>query len=271
MTASGWVAISSRSSALLLVLFLGACGNVLRYFPDAGSDSYKIDQAKICLDQFDFDCAVESIDPVLESQPDNPEVVAVGIAAYAGRGDLRILDLMQEISSGLSTSNLFDILAEHFPQADAAERSDVARAVEILETFESEASERTASMNVLAFFLYYGQIGVILSDYAYDGAATVAPGWDSCADDDLNLPTAEVQLIGRALANVTDSAENMPSNSAVSTAFDSFSSAFDAMGVSKTLDCSSGGGVATCATLRSVIGSRSTTIGVGPGNTVVCP
>jgi hypothetical protein len=248
---------------------LSACGNLYRYFPNPGSDSYKIDQAQACLDDFDFDCAIEAIDPVLITQPNNPEVVQIGVAAYSGRGGLRVLDMIQEISGGLSSTNLFAILSEHFPQAAAEERLDLEQAVAILEAYETEATERSESLNLFAFFLYYGQIGAILSDYAYDGGVAVGGGWDACTDNEANFPSAQVQAVGRALANVSDTGSNMPSNSAVSLAFDSFSGAYTALGVTKTLDCTVS--AAICRNVRMLTGNDSGGIGLGPDNSLVCP
>jgi hypothetical protein len=269
MTANGLLATLSRFSYVVIAIALGSCGNAFRFFPNRGSDDYLLDQAQKCLDDYDFECAVEAIDPVLESQPRNETVVITAITAYAGRGDLRILDLITELSDGLASKNLFEILAEHFPAADSVQRLDVERAVEILEAYNDTASDRSDSLNILAFFLYYAEIGVIMSDYAYDGGATVVPAWDACSNTATNFPDDQVQLTGRALANLVDISSNLPGNSAISDAFSSFSGAISALGLTTTLACPAD--AATCKTVRMLVGNESGGIGLGPDNTLVCP
>ena len=269
MTVNGWVAMLSRFKYALLALSLSSCANAYRYFPDPGSNEYLMDKAKACIDDYDFDCAVDSIDPVVVDLPNDPEVVQIAITAYAGRGNLRVLDLIQEISSGLSSTNLFAILAEHFPSATEVERLDVEHAVELLEAYESDAANRSDTMNILAFFLYYGEIGVIMSDYAYDGAATVAGSWDACSNSDVNLPDDQVQLVARALANLVDISDNLPGNSAVTDTFSSFAATISAYGLSKTIVCPDG--ALKCKALRMVIGNDSGGIGLGPDNSLICP
>lgn len=267
MTANGLVVTLSRFKYVLIGLALSSCANAFRSFTDPGAEDYRLDKAQACLDEFDFDCAVENIDPVLEDNPNNETVVRVAISAYSGRSNLRVLDLIQEISDGLSSTNLFVILADHFPSATEDHRKDLEHAVDILEAYNSDASTRSQGLNLFAFFLYYGQIGVILSDYAYNGGAVVDPSWDACSNSDLNLPDPAAQRISRSFAHLVDISNNMSGNEAITDAFSSLSGPIALLGLTKTTTCPDVNPAVACTAVRTMIDADNG-LGFNIGN---CP
>ncbi len=161
---------------------LTGCANVFRDFPDKGSRQYRIDKARVAIDDKSWDAAVDGITPVLEDSPDDPEVVFIAATAYAGRAGLRILTLFTELSSSLDSKGLFLILAEHFTLNEGETLDlagfttsrgiqaidDIEKAKELIEVYGARAADRSTDINYIAFFVYASRIGVTLSRLALD-------------------------------------------------------------------------------------------------------
>jgi hypothetical protein len=244
---------------------LGACSNAFRDFPDKSSDAYYIDQAEIFLNQFKFAEAIDKITPVLATQPRNPKVVQIAMLAYAGRAGLRSLDLITELTDG--SSNFFTIFAEHFPGATDVNVSDMNKAIEILEAYEPDATQRTTELNLIAMFLYYGRIGVVLHRYAYVNNVR-SPTFNQCSTTD--LPDAALTLIVRSLPRALDSTSGLGSGG-LADALNSLTSEplVQAFVGSENSACPTD--TTPCQSMRALIGEGDLGIGIGTGPVITCP
>ncbi|MEO5666851.1 MAG: hypothetical protein ABIR96_02205, partial [Bdellovibrionota bacterium] len=192
--------------SLLIIAGLGSCSNAFRDFPDKSSDQYYIDLAQIYLNQFKFTEAIAKITPVLGTQPHNEQVVQIAMLAYAGRSGLRVLDLILALGSDVSTSSFFRVFAEHFPDADDADIADMQSAIDILEDYQPDPTLRNSELNLIAMFLYYGRIGVILHRYAYVNNV-ISAGFDQC--DTTDFPDAALTNVVQSVPKALNSASSL--------------------------------------------------------------
>lgn len=254
--------------SLSLVVGLFSCGNILRDMPNKSADSYYMDLAKQALDREDFDDAIARITPVLQSNPTDEEVVRLGIRAYAGRAGLRILDFSLAMADS-GDDNFFTVFAKQFQGADDDAVADMQSAIDLIEAFESDATARSAQVNILAMFVYYGNIGVVLNNRAFDTNNELVATFDAC--DGTDLPSADAQAILQSLPKAVDSASGVDERaaSAVSALNDSpemaaFSSAQNAECPGVDLQ-----GRTLCAGIRTLVnGDASIGLNTGGG---VCP
>jgi hypothetical protein len=251
-----------------LFFLLGSCSNAWRDFPDKSSDQYYIDQAKIHLNQFEFDKAIERISPVLAKYPKNTEVVQIAMLSHAGRAGLRVLDLILALASDVSSSTFFRIFAEHFPNADDDDVEDLMRAIEILETYQLDAALRNTEFNLIAMFLYYGQIGVILHRYAYVNNAIWAQ-FDQC--NLAHMPDDALTFVVQSLPKALSASSNLSGSGGVSGALDALTSAPEIQAFVGAENATCPTDNAPCQSMRSLIGEGDLGIGLGSGVPVACP
>jgi hypothetical protein len=254
-------------SVLALLLALSACSNSFRDLPDKSSDQYYIDQAQIYLNEFKFTEAIEKITPVLATQPNNAQVVQIAMLAHAGRAGLRVLDLILELGSDTATSTFFRIFAEHFPGSDDDDVADIQTAIDILETYQADATLRSSELNLIGMFLYYSRIGVVLHRYAYVNNV-ISPSFDQCSTTD--LPDAALTYVVQSVPKAMTAASNI-SSGGVADALTSLTSApeIQAFVGSETSTCPDDS--QPCQSMRSLIGEGSLGIGLGSGAPAVCP
>jgi hypothetical protein len=265
--------IARLAIASLAILVLGGCANAFRDFGDKSSDEYLIAQTKNQLDALKFDSAIDSITPVLTSQPHNEEVVYLATAAYAGRGGLRILDLFTAIASDISTKSIFEIFAEHFKGATDDSVADIESAMNIMEAYGPTAADRSADLNFFSIFLYYSRIGVILNRYAYDSTTnTVKSNFNACyTTGDLDpattgLPNEMVDRIMLTVPRIFDAASAVSGQGgALDTLADT---AGFPSGLSSTVavPCTTTPNDASCVLVRALVNVGPANNGIGLGS-----
>lgn len=253
---------------LLLISGLSSCSNAFRDLPDKSSDEYYIDQARIFLNEFKFTEAIAKIMPVLATQPRNREVVEIAVLAHAGRAGLRVLDLILELGSGSGTISFFKIFAEHFPDADDADVADMQTAITLLETYEADPAERSSGLNLIAMFLYYGRIGVVLHRYAYVDNV-LSPTFDQCSTTE--LPDAALTYIVQSVPKALSASSNISDADGVSDALASLTDLPEIQYFigSDTSTCPADQN--PCQSMRSLIGEGTLQIGLGSGVATPCP
>ena len=249
-------------TGLLGAAWLSGCANVEREFPNKSADAYRIDQAKIALDKYKFDMAIENIGPVLAKKPKDPEVAYVASAAYAGRAGLRILDLFSELARKVSTTALLAIFAEHYISSDDDRISDIETAKDIIEGYGERAADLDPDMNFFALFVFYSRIGVTLNRYGYTADTTdVDPAFKACSVS--KFPDAAVDTVMTSLPRIIDTA------SAVAAAGAGFD---DLKGLTLPIDlgwdpipCSANSNNIACLAVRNLVAQSKAEGGFGLG------
>jgi len=252
----------------MLILGLGSCSNAFRDLPDKSSDQYYIDQARIFLNEFKFTEAIAKIMPVLESQPRNPEVVEIAILAHAGRAGLRVLDLILELGSDSGSVSFFKIFAQHFPNADDDDIADMQTAISILETYEPNEVVRSSELNMIAMFLYYGRIGVVLHRYAYEDNV-LSPTFNQCSTTD--LPDVDLTYIVQSIPKALNASSYISDADGVSSALSALTDLPEIQFFIGSEESVCPTNQAPCQSMRSLIGEGALNIGLGAGVAASCP
>lgn len=278
---------SSRFFAFYGLLLLSACANVFRDFPDKGSREYRMDKARVAIDEKNWDDAIDGITPVLEDSPDDPDVVYIAATAYAGRAGLRILTLFTELSSSADTKGLFLILAEHFTLNEGETLDlagftttrgiqaidDIETAKEIIETYGARAADRNNDINYIAFFVYASRIGVTLSRLALDpdSAYSLRTNFRGChkvvapSAAKTGLPNDAVDIVLTSLPRLAETASYVFGASTGVTSGIPSGLSFDPICATNQID-------PTCLTTRALInvGKSEGGIGLGVGVENLC-
>lgn len=252
-----------------LVCGLLSCGNILRDMPDKSADSYYIDLAQQALDREDFDEAVARITPVISGNPSDEVALRLGIRAYAGRAGLRILDFSLAMAdSGGDT--FFTIFAKQFQGADDDDVADMQSAIDLIEGFETDATLRSADLNLLAMFVYYGNIGVILNNRAFDTNNELVVTFDACSGTD--LPSEDAQSIMQSLPKAIDSTSGVDERAGAAVESLNNSPAMAAFLNAENAECPGADLAAQtrCAALRSLVNGDAG-IGLNTGGGACAP
>jgi hypothetical protein len=259
--------------AVSAVAAVAGCSNALRDFPDKGSLRYKVDQAKNALDAYEFDDAITLIAPVLAQYPTDLDVAYVASAAHAGKAGLRIIDLGAAFVSGLSTKGIFQIFAEHFPDADDDTIDEIETAVTILETAGPRHGNRTTDLNFYALFLYYSRIGATLNRYAFDSSNTLLSAFRTCRKTVdktatlTGLPDGAVDTIMTSVPRILDAIDGLSLSGGSFSSLGSLSSALPG-GVTLPYDalpCSANSAHAYCLATRLLVAQSKSEGGFGLG------
>lgn len=151
----------------LVATLSNSCGNLLEDYPDKNSNEYLMDRTRKLLDDENFEAAITTITPALNRNPTDPDVAYLAAVAYAGRGGLRILNVISRAASDGGTDGVLKIFAKSLPSSDVADISDFNTAVDILEAAGATAALRNSEHNFFALFLYFARLGVYLNSYGF--------------------------------------------------------------------------------------------------------
>jgi hypothetical protein len=219
-----WDAIISTFRRSLPLFLLGlsqiSCVNILRDFADKSSDPYAIDRARNLMDRFEWDDAITTITPVLQTDPLNEEAIFIGASAYAGRALLRSLDLFVTLGTEITSKTMLVIFAEHFSQIEASQLDDLDTAIDLLERLGDTAAERPASLNLFAMLLYYSRIGAILNSNAFLATNEIRDNFTACkksvsfAGVKTGITDEQIDTIMISFARIVDTAGSITGSGA---------------------------------------------------------
>jgi hypothetical protein len=266
-----------RFILFLPLLFLLTCSkNLFRSSAEEKSDTYRIDRARKEIDEEDFDTALEYILPVWEKKPNDPDVGYITANAYAGRAGLRIINLISEIASKISTKSVIEILAEHFEGADTSDIADMENSIVAIENIGARGALRTAKVNFVALFIYWARLGVNLNYYAYTSGNAKRGTFNACkiATDfgggATGLPDDIVDRLMVTVPRILDTAAYV---SSVSADFDELIDS-DLPNVTDftALPCSADSNNVLCLGVRSLVNLGKGTVpeGIGLGTGTPC-
>ncbi len=252
MSRAIWLLFKRRVLFLLPLFFVSSSctKNYLADFVDRSTDEYMIDETRNYLDKGDYNNAINTIMPVLASQPQNSDVVYLAAASYAGRAGLRVLDMFTDIALNTSEGRLlFHGLARHMSGATSTDLRDLEVAYNIIEGFRYEAADRPASMNFFSLFVYFAYVGAVLNIAAIDPATgDVMAGYNACLA--ASLPEIDTDRVMIMIPRILDAINNSGGAS----------SAISVTGLPTTLpkdpvDCPGAGAVniARCKAVRGLV------------------
>lgn len=142
-----------------------ACGNRFDLSTERGKQA-RIDETNFYLSQGDCNSAIDSINPVYEAFPADPEVIVLRASADACFGGFNFIDLLISLTD---VSNTYSALALSAPSVSLNDGKLAAlyRAVDILTESSTKlsANARGTTVNDFMVFLSMGVIGAILQSY----------------------------------------------------------------------------------------------------------
>lgn len=213
----------------LLFLSSSSCKNLFSDFTDRTSFDYIVEQTRIHLDREDFDLAIATIEPLLETNPKNEEVAVLASSAYAGRAGVRTLDQILAIGES-SGAGLFEVFTVNLAAADEEDLEDLERARTIIEAYGATAADRSPDANFYALFLWYSRVGANLAFHAVD-AGEVRTNFTAChgvinfAGARTGLPNATVDRVMTSIARIVDTLPGISSDADVVAALGGITSA----------------------------------------------
>lgn len=251
-----WLSKLRLLSLISAVALLASCRNLYRDFGDRTSDDYLIAQARYQLDAYDFDAAIQSITPVLSSQPTNVDVVYLASAAHAGKAGLRVLDLFAAIGSEGSSKGLIQLFAEHYAGADDTTVSEMEAAYSIVEAYDSNPATRGARLNFYSVFVLLSRMGAVSARYALLSDGTLNSDFNNCQESesaigDTGIPSSAIDI-------VVDSIVKLPNTISYSgsTQFGSMASSVSGLLlVAPAQTCVALPGDNMCLVARSILGT----------------
>lgn len=171
---------------------LGCSGNVLSSFADKKTDEAYLEDAKIAMNDGDYDGALSKLALIKGSLASDRRTLVVKASAYGGLcGMPRFLDFAQAIS-GMGTARVFPFLTALFVGGSAA-RIDMCKQAESALVSIGATADRTPDENMFLVFVSFAKIGNVLSLYTdanQDGAPDA--GVDPCLHARATRPTAPV-------------------------------------------------------------------------------
>lgn len=201
--------VAVRSFLFLTVFVLLACSeNILESFADKDTDRAKYIQAQHLMNSADYDGAVSVLLSTSTAFQERREVRALLASAYAGRGGLEFLSLIERLDNIDISDNikLFPFLTQSFLGGSSANITDLALAEETVQQISTNPAARTEDENILMALIQLAKIGNVLSVYmdsdndgsldgTFSNACTDAdtPG---TAINDLNVGEIGVSLLG---------------------------------------------------------------------------
>lgn len=198
--------VVARFFLFLTAFILMACSeNALEVFADKDTDQAKYIQAQRLMNDSNYDQAISVLLSTTSEFQTKREFRTLLASAYAGRGGLEFLKIIEAFDNATST-NLFPFLMQGFVGGSYANFTDLSLAEDVVNLISTDAAVRTEDENVLMALIYLAKLGNILSAYMdsdNDGSldGTFA---DACVDadapgtsiDDLNVGEIGLSLLG---------------------------------------------------------------------------
>lgn len=193
-----------RSFLFIVIFALLACSeNMLEAFGDKETDAARYIQAQQLINAGNYDEAISILQSTSSTFQTQREVRALLASAYAGRGGLEFLNVIEAFENAASV-NLFPFLMQGFTGGTAARVADLSLAEESLNLISADPAARTEDENVFLALIYLSKIGNILSVYMDDDNDGSLDGSfaNACADADTPgtaIDNSSVGEIGLAL------------------------------------------------------------------------
>jgi hypothetical protein len=181
-----------RYVVIFFAFFTLSCANLFYDLSPKDTDKAKLFQAKLELDQSQWDDAITIIASMSATYQAKREVQVLKASAYAGRCGIDMLNLINSISNGTGTEKLFGTLMIAMHDATLSSVTDCITAETTLNAIGAAAA-RTVDENLLMTFVEFGKIGAILHIKAdLDDDDVVDAGFDACDNND--LPRLDLDL-----------------------------------------------------------------------------
>ncbi len=175
-----------RIFVILTFIMQSSCSvNVLEAFGDKETDQAKYIEAKKLIDKSQYDEAIQVLLGASAKFQEKREVRTLMASAYAGRGGLEFLSIVEAFKDA-SSVNLFPFLMNGFRGGSSDRYSDLSLAEGVIDLISEDPAERTEDENILMVLIYLAKMGNMLSYYMdTDGDGTLDPTFvNACTDSD---------------------------------------------------------------------------------------
>lgn len=185
-----WILISIGST-------LGCSANILEAFSDTQTDEALLFAAKKKINSGDYDTALTYFSSMTSSFRSRRDVIAVQASAYAGKGGLNFLDLVDGLTN-MGTNRLFVFLMQTFTSGTTTKRDSCITAEALMQTISSSYASRTSDENLFLSLINLAKMGVIFNRVADANADnSVDGGFSACSS--ASISDADVGEIGTAI------------------------------------------------------------------------
>ena len=182
---------------LSMALGIGCSSNILEPFGDTQSDEALLFNAKIKINAGDYDTALTYFPYMSDTFVTRRDVIAVKASAYAGKGGLNFLNLVNGLTN-IGTTRLFVFLMQQFASGTTAKRDYCATAETLMQSIASSYTARTSDENLFLALVDLAKMGLVFSrtgDTNNNGA--LDGGFDACSA--VSIPDADVREVGTAI------------------------------------------------------------------------
>jgi len=203
--------IMKSATVVLVTLGCLSCSvNILEEFGDQTTDDALFYQAKMLINDGDYQGAIDAFADMSPEFLARREVKGIHASAYAGVCGVNFLDILDAFGT-LSATRFFLWAMQTFTGGSAARQSACISAETLLKEIGATGSARTDDENILMTFISLTKMGVILSRYAdANSDDAVDGGFDPC-DSAVDLPSADTKEIATGFAIAIDSLQNITS------------------------------------------------------------
>lgn len=196
-----WIGLLS----VFLLSIISCSGNVLETFGDKDTDQAKYIEALKLINKSQYNDAITILLSMSTEYQAKREVKALAASAYAGRGGLTFLTLIEAFQNPGGV-RLYPFLVQGFIGATAAKSTDLNTAAGLIDTISANPANRTSDENVFAALIYLGEAGSVLNTYLDNDNNGTLDGTfvDACIDADnpgTSIDDANVGVYGMALLN----------------------------------------------------------------------
>lgn len=191
--------------SILFLSILSCSGNILETFGDKDTDQAKYTEALMLINKSQYDDAITVLLSMSAEYQAKREVKALAASAYAGRGGLTFLTLIEAFQNPGGV-RLYPFLVQGFIGATAAKSTDLNTAAGVIDSISTDPASRTADENVFAALIYLGEAGSVLNTYLDNDNNGTLDGTfvDACVDADnpgTSIDDANVGVYGMAILN----------------------------------------------------------------------
>jgi hypothetical protein len=190
-------------TAFLILCFSSGCGsNAFKEMSDKTSDDAKYFDAKVAMDNQDWDTAIAKFESITGSLASNRTFLNDKAAAYAGKCGLQFISYFNSLSTfSITGSTIFKALMDSV-KTTSVNATSCATAESIMTSIGLTASLRTSDENLFMLLLSMFKVGAYLKTYVDPtGTGTATAGINLCtvqaagSTGSSAIPTAEMRQI----------------------------------------------------------------------------
>ncbi len=178
-----------------------SCSNILDEFAKKDTDEARLTEAIKNMNKQNWSAAIANFENMSSGYLTKRDVKLQYAKAYAGRCGLRLLDLIENMSS-LDSSLLYPILMEAFMGLTTTHADDCIQAESIMLSIASSATSRTPEENTVLAFISFAKMGAIFSSFADEDVVDGETDTDfnACSDTiSPGVPDEYVRQVGTGL------------------------------------------------------------------------